>query len=162
MGLSKMRKITKATVAWDGLLANLCRAIDGWSPQDFRREAEYRDSLASHLKECAPDARIECEYRHLGTTTDIHVEWDGFVGSDHVFIELKRNLTQKSNLNRLVGQIEDLKPDKHNIIIVLCGETAARMLDRLKAKYKGWAPSIMPRPSTAIVPKKPGTAQASD
>lgn len=151
--LSIMKKITKAAVAWDGLQANLCRAISEWSPQDFQREKQYKDSLASYLRECAPDARIQCEYRHLGTTTDIYVEFDGLIGTDRVFIELKRNLIRKSELNRLVGQIDDLKPEENNLIIVLCGDTAAGMLDRLKAKCNGWRPSLVYKPNTAIVTK---------
>jgi hypothetical protein len=46
-----MPKITKASLAWDGLLANLCRAIMAWNPSAFSKEAEYRDSLAAYLRE---------------------------------------------------------------------------------------------------------------
>ena len=45
-----MRNLNKVTVAWDGLLANLCRAIGKWEPEDFPRERDYRDSLAAHLR----------------------------------------------------------------------------------------------------------------
>ena len=62
----------------------------------------------------------ECEYRHLGTTIDTFVQWNGILSGDQVFIELKRNLTQKAELNRLIGQIDDLQPEEHNIIVVLC------------------------------------------
>lgn len=149
-----MMRITKAKVAWDGLLANLCRAINEWTPQDFQSERQYRDSLAAHIRECAPDARVVCEYRHLGTTTDIYVEWEGFLGSGHVFIELKRDLIRKSEFNRLVGQITDLRPEKHNIIVVLCGKTAPDMLARLKAVCKEWPPSVIAyEPSITIVSK---------
>jgi hypothetical protein len=148
-----MKKISKATVAWEGLQARVRHVVEDWNPGELRTEREYRDSLVVCLRECGPDAHIECEYRHLGTTIDILVQWDGIVSGDQVFIELKRNLTQKAELNRLVGQIDDLQPENHNIIIVLCGFTSPALLDRLKAKYKGWSPSILPKPSTAIVHK---------
>lgn len=132
-----MTTITKASVAWDGLPANIGRAIAAWSPGDLHTEAQYRNSLASHLRECAPGARVECEYRHLGTTVDIYVEWDGLISTDEAFLELKRNLRTKSEFNRLVGQIDDLRPGKHMVIVVLCGETSPTWLGRLKARYKG-------------------------
>jgi len=152
-----MRNLNKVTVAWDGLLANLCRAIGKWEPEDFPRERDYRDSLAAHLRVYAPDARIECEYRHLGTTADICVEWDGFISTERVLIELKRNLNSKSEFNRLVGQIADLKPDRTNIIVVLCGETSAQWLDRLKATFK---PSWLP-PTLAILVRESVTSPSS-
>jgi hypothetical protein len=148
-----MSKITRLSLAWDGLVANLCRAINRWNPPELGKETEYRDSLAAHLKECAPDARIQIEYRHLGTTTDIYFECDGVFGSHKAFIELKRNLTQKSQLDRLIGQTEHLKPRKNNvIIIVLCGDTAPGILDRLREQYKahlGWNIRIIEKPNSA-------------
>lgn len=147
-----MPKITKGTVAWDGLMANLVRAIEAWIPMDYQKELEYSDSLASYLRECAPNAHIEREYRHLGSTIDIRVQWTGFWGTDDVFIELKRNLRQKSQLDRLVGQIEGLQPGKHKIIIVLCGETAPALLDRLVTKYKDhwFSLTVITKPKAAI------------
>jgi hypothetical protein len=55
-----MTQMNAVTVAWDGLLANLCRAINDWNPVEFQRERDYRDSLAAHLRAYAPSARIEC------------------------------------------------------------------------------------------------------
>jgi hypothetical protein len=145
-----MPQINMLTVAWDGLLANLCRTIDSWKSEEFQRERDYRDSLAAHLRACAPGARIECEYRHLGTTADICVEWDGLLSTERVLIEMKRNLVHKAEFNRLVGQITDLRPGENNIIVVLCGETSPEWLNRLKATFK---PSWLP-PTMAILARK--------
>ena len=142
-----MTQMNHLTVAWDGLLANLCQVIDKWKPKEFRRELDYRDSLADHLRLSAPAARIECEYRHLGTTVDISVEWDGFVSTERILIELKRNLNNKTKYTRLVGQIVDMKPNENNIIVVLCGETSDQWLGRLRGTFK---PSWLP-PTVAIL-----------
>jgi hypothetical protein len=142
--------INNVTITWDGLLANLCRAIDDWNPEQFATERDYRDSLLAHLRSCAPGARIESEYRDSGTTADICVEWDRLLGTERVLIEMKRNLNTKAEYNRLVGQITDMKPGKNNIIVLLCGETSAEWLDRLKAIYK---PSWLP-PTMAILVQK--------
>lgn len=155
-----MGKITKASVAWEGLLASLSREVNDWNPENFDKETEYRDSLAAHLRACAPDARIEKEYRHIGTTIDIYFEWQGFLDKDHVFIELKRNLTQKSQLDRLIGQTEGLEADKHKIIIVLCGKTDSALLDRLKAKYKRYTTDALV-PSMRIIDKPSGARKAA-
>lgn len=148
-----MPKITWLTLAWDGLVPNLCRAINDWNPLELAKEFEYRDSLVTHLRQRAPDARIQTEYRHLGTTVDIYFEIDGFFGVHKAYIELKRNLHQKAELDRLIGQTEHLKPRQNNVvIIVLCGDTTPALLDRLKEQYKaylGWNLRIIEKPYSA-------------
>jgi hypothetical protein len=51
-------------------------------------------------------------------------------------VELKRDLTQKAQLDRLVGQIASLSLDKNFIIVVLCGETNPALLSRFKELYR--------------------------
>jgi hypothetical protein len=108
-----------------------------WQPQAWPTELKYRDSLIAHLREQEQlrEAKIEPEYRHLGTTTDIYVKQSGFFGSSEVFVELKRNLVQKAQYDRLVGQIESLEPKKNSIIVILCGETNPALLTRLRQRY---------------------------
>ncbi len=108
-----------------------------WQPQLLPTELKYRDSFVAYLRERLKDAKkIETEYRHLGTTTDIYVEQSGFFGSSAVFVELKRNFLSKGQLDRLVGQLESLEPNKHFIVVILCGETNPALAARLKDKYK--------------------------
>jgi hypothetical protein len=106
-----------------------------WQPQALPTELKYRDSLIAHLREKLSEAKIEPEYRHLGTTTDIYVKQPGFFGSSEVFVELKRNFLQKAQCDRLIGQIESLEPKKNPIIVVLCGETNPALLTRLRERY---------------------------
>jgi DNA-directed RNA polymerase specialized sigma54-like protein len=89
-----------------------------WQPDALPTELKYRDSLIAHLREQLREAKIEPEYRHLGTTTDIYVKHSGFLGSSEVFVELKRNFLQKAQCDRLIGQIESLEPKKNSIIVV--------------------------------------------
>ncbi len=108
-----------------------------WQPQLLRTELKYRDSFVAYLRERLKNAKkVETEYRHLGTTTDIYVEQPGFFGSSAVFVELKRNFLSKAQLDRLVGQLESLEPNKHFIVVILCGETNPALVARLKEKYK--------------------------
>jgi len=112
--------LNKANVGWTGLLMKSAEIIqNNWQPGKLGSELKYRDSLALFLREAAPDAHIETEYRHAGTTTDVYVKWAGIISGDEVFIELKYNLRHKGEYDRLIGQIEQINPKKHSLIVVL-------------------------------------------
>jgi hypothetical protein len=115
---------------------SVLKAVNRWQCEPLPKESKYRDALTTYLREELKDAKVEPEYRHLGTTTDIFVKQAGFFGSSEVFVELKRNLNSKTEFDRLVGQIEGLEPKKNFIIVVLCGETKPGLLARLQEKYK--------------------------
>ena len=127
--------------------------IREWEPARLPKELKYRDSLASFLRERLPQAIVEKEYRHSGTTSDLYVECNGFLRTSEVFIELKRNLLQKNQLDRLVGQLESLNPRKHRIIVVLCGETKPELLTRLRLQYANLAEDYFGLKTMAIVVK---------
>jgi hypothetical protein len=83
------------------------------------------------------DRHVETEYRHNGTTIDIYVKQRGFLGdSSEVFVELKRNLLHKAQLDRLVGQVESLQPSKNAILVILCGQTNPALVTRLNERYQ--------------------------
>lgn len=132
---------------------NVTKVIREWQPTDLSSELKYRDSLIDLLRERLNSAKIEREYRHYGTTTDIYVQQTSLFSTSEVFVELKRDLNQKSKLDRLIGQITCLKPKDNYIIVVLCGDTDAALLTRLKETFginDGW-PSMV----TVEVKKKP-------
>lgn len=141
------------------------KLVREWQPQALPTELQYRNSLITFLRERLKDAQIEPEYRHKGTTTDIYVKQTGLLGSSEVFIELKRNLLQKSQYDRLVGQIESLEPGKNAIVVALCGETNPSLVTRFKEKYgitdgPDWGVIIRDEPITVVVktqmlPQKP-------
>jgi hypothetical protein len=116
-------------------LESVIKSIKDWQPKPLPNELKYRNSLMTHLREKLPKERVESEYRHLGTTTDIYVKQESFFGSSEVFVELKRSLQSKAQLDRLVGQVESLEPKKNAVVIILCGETNPALLTRLKERY---------------------------
>src|SRR6266481_8495140 len=125
-----------------------------WQPQALPTELKYRDSLIAHLREQLREAKIEPEYRHLGTTTDIYVKEPGLFGSSEVFVELKRDLLHKAQLDRLVGQIESLQPGKNAILVVLCGETNPALVSRFKEKYGIAGNAVSFGPGMGVVVKE--------
>jgi hypothetical protein len=115
---------------------NVLKLIKDWQPEAQPNELKYRDALTLALRSGLKGAQIEKEYRHTGTTIDIYVKQAGFWGNSEVFVELKRNLLQKTQLDRLVGQVESLRPGKNALIVVLCGETNPALETRFREKYK--------------------------
>jgi hypothetical protein len=65
---------------------NVLKLVKEWTPATLPTELKYRDSLAALLRERLGDAKVETEYRHCGTTTDIYVKQSGFFGSSEVFL----------------------------------------------------------------------------
>jgi len=134
-------KLTPFSVNTGGLLPRLIQVIAEWEPGALGHERAYHRSLEEFLRERNPDATIEREYRHLGTTVDLYVEysplWARIWGEKReAFIEIKRDLKRKSDYDRLVGQIEDLDPGRNIILVILCGDTAPQWLTRLKERYR--------------------------
>ena len=139
---------------------NVTKLVREWQPKELPNELKYRDSLLTSLRERLKDAKIEREYRHSGTTTDIYVQQSSFFsGTTEVFVELKRDLNQKAKLDRLIGQIESLQPKRNHIIVVLCGETDPALLTRFKEQYgisDVWATMV-----TVVVKPKPHPLDAA-
>jgi hypothetical protein len=115
---------------------NVVKLIEEWHPEALPKELAYRDALAALLRLRLKDAQVEKEYRHAGTTIDIYVKQRGFFSSSEVFVELKRDLLRKTELDRLVGQIESLQPGKNALIVLICGETSPSLVARFRQKYK--------------------------
>src|SRR5262244_3302761 len=133
-------------------IANLIKK--DWHPEAFPTELKYRESLTAFLRDQLKNATIEAEYRHLGTTIDIYIKKPGFFKATEVLIELKRNLVQKAQLDRLLGQLASLRPGDNNVLVVLCGESDPALLGRLREHYAnllylGFHFAVMLKESTA-------------
>lgn len=132
-----MKKISKINVSVNGLLDTIAESIQDWKPTELSRENQYSAALADYLREACPsNTLVETEYRDGGTTVDIWLSWQGLFLSDQLFIELKRNLRKKTDYDRLIGQIVALKPGNRNILIVLVGDTSAKLLGRLTEHFQ--------------------------
>lgn len=143
---------------------NVTKLTKEWQPHILPTELKYRDALSTLLRGCLKDAKVETEYRHIGTTIDIYVKQSGFFGSSEVFVELKYNLLHKAQLDRLVGQIESLQPGKNAIVVILCGQTNPALLTRFKERYKiqdGFSLLLDDEPITVIVKADAGNAAKS-
>lgn len=148
-----MAKLDRDTVAFHGLLDALFIFVKAWRPGALPSERAYRDALFELLHAAKPDGcRVEREYRHEGTTADLYVHWVGYLFNAEVYFELKRDLRSKSECDRLVGQLEGLKPDKHKILVVLCGKTDTALLDRVKQHFSMAINGPDPQMAVLLVP----------
>lgn len=132
-----MSKVTKAGISWNGLLASLTSCVNDWKPSAQSKEVAYSRLLGEYLRESLPDdAQVEREYRHAGETLDVYVRCSGLLKNDEVFIEVKRRLVRKPELNRLVGQISALNPVKNKVLVVLIGECDRELVGRLRHQFR--------------------------
>lgn len=152
-----MPPLTKASVAFNGLLNSLVGLIeDEWRPAAFPTEPKYRDDLLAFLRRNTPaDARIEREYRHSGTTADLYVSWQGLLMPDQAYIEIKRDLKQKTAYDRLIGQIESLDPGKRKVLLVLVGDWDEALVGRFCERYDDDLRSTGHLRLAKVKPKKP-------
>lgn len=146
-----MRKLDKLSVGWKGLLDAMTDVVHNWRPPLLKGEVKYRDHLLAALREHLPaDTKIEKEFRHLGTTIDIWLQWTGILMNDEVAFELKVNLQRKTDYDRLVGQIEGMNPAKQKIIVVLIGHTNDGLLGRLTERYAKYTETIPGRTMSIV------------
>lgn len=140
-----MAKLSKAAIGFSGLVDSISALLKEWHPASMKTETDYSKALADYLRLSLPeDARVEREYRHEGTTCDICIRYKGLLwGSDLVLFEVKRSLRKKSDYDRLVGQIEGLKPKKNNVIVVLVGDTDPALLGRLREQCKPYLDDLV-------------------
>jgi hypothetical protein len=127
------RVTKKVEVSENEIVPLLATLLGDWHPAALRKELAYSNALASHLRAVLPDhVQVDREYRHEGTTCDIRI---ANRADDEVFLELKWQLRKKAECDRLIGQVEGLKPRKNKIIVVLVGTTNETLLGRLKAHF---------------------------
>jgi len=117
------------------LYSDVVRAIKSWQPKKkYNVEPQYRDDLIDFLRHSlnesrasgifSPQKRVSIRKEDGRGLCDIAVD-------RRIGIELKKDLSKKTQVNRLVGQIVDYKREYENIVIVLVGKTDKNALDSL-------------------------------
>ena len=93
--------------------------VDIWKPKkEYPKEELYRDDLIDFLFDKLNEEEHVKVVKEAGRGL-----CDIAVGNKRVGIELKRNLKNKSEMNRLQGQVDDYEDEyEEGIIIVLVGE----------------------------------------
>lgn len=126
---------TKVEIVQNGIVPSIAALLRDWHPLSLKNEPAYSNALANHLRAVLPQgAHIERERPHEGAPRDIRIAYD----DDEVFLEVKYQLQKNTELDRLVGQIEGLKPRKNKIIIALIGDTKQKLLGKLNEQFHSY------------------------
>ena len=92
-----------------------------WKPTAFAQEKDYEDAAYRYLNQCFPKDKFDRQYWRGKTRADIYVQ---FKDAATVAIELKRDLQDRGEYHRLLGQVwEYLMEWKAEALIILCGDT---------------------------------------
>jgi ERCC4-type nuclease len=112
-------------------MKKVVREIEAWRPRRYKRETEYRDKLHQKLEYAFREAPTK-EYGHGRVRVDIAFE-------RKIGIEIKKDLTTPTKLQRLKGQIQDMARTFKRSIVVVVGETHRDLMEDLldtARKYK--------------------------
>jgi hypothetical protein len=122
--------LDKIKFQWDDI-GHVEGLIKEWKPSSCESEKDYEKSLYTHLEKGGLEGKITKQYGVGRSKVDIAV------GKD-VFVELKKDLKNTGQLQRLIGQLEIYSKDLNNVIIVLCGEVDKNLLKQLIDKVKSY------------------------
>jgi hypothetical protein len=125
------KKLNRLIYFWAmGVISDVLDHLNGWEPKGCKNELEYHASLEAFLRSKCPDAHIEREYRHNGTTADMMLMRSALMGKVAILFEVKRDLVKKTEFDRLVGQVMALGAGTYNIMVVLVGRTDPKYVSR--------------------------------
>ncbi len=112
------------------------KSINRWKPvQHYSDELKYRDELLKYLKKelnsTAPYTYMPREKISV-LPQDVPGLCDITVGQRAVGIKMKKDLTGKSDVDRLIGQLIGYKSEYEDLIVVLVGNTDEKAFEYLK------------------------------
>jgi hypothetical protein len=121
--------------------SKIVSAIKSWKPtKQYTKENDYRNDLANHIRN---------QFNNDVFGENIHVSkesgrelCDIAINEKQCGIELKKDLKSKSQIDRLVGQINRYQKEYNTVIVVLVGKTNPDSLDELKIQLKGFGNSM--------------------
>lgn len=108
--------------------------VKKWKPRDCETEKDYEKSLYNYLERVMQGKEITKQYGVGRSKVDLAV-------GKKVYIELKKDLKNTGQLQRLFGQLEIYSKDLDNIIIIICGDIDKNLFKQLRDQvkaYGGW------------------------
>jgi len=99
--------------------------IKSWQPRGCATEKEFEQSLSKKLEKELKNQKIQTQYGPGRQRVDIVVH-------KKVPIEIKKDLTTTSALQRTLGQVDQYLQDWNYLFLVLCGDVEPNLLKSLK------------------------------
>ena len=122
--------LDKFSFEWDSI-GHVEGLVKEWRPRGCESEKDYEKSLYKYLEKKLEGKEITKQHGVGRSKVDIAV-------GKKVFVELKKDLKNTGQLQRLIGQLELYSKDLSNLIIILCGEVDKNLLNQLKDKVKSY------------------------
>jgi hypothetical protein len=120
------------------LFGDAVNLIEKWRPkQKYSNENRYRDDLANFLRK---EFKERQDSFLFGSGERVSIKKEAGRGlcdiaiNEQIGIELKKDLSKKKQVDRLMGQLIDYKKAYEDIIIVLVGKTNKDALELLRDK----------------------------
>ena len=101
--------------------------IQAWRPIDCRSEKDFEKSLYDYFEKNLIGKDTTKQFGLGRSRVDLAVKRE-------VFIEIKKNLQNTGQLQRLIGQLEIFSKDLSNTIIIICGKIDKNLLKQLNEK----------------------------
>jgi hypothetical protein len=120
---------------WDKL-GTVQQLINQWNPGVLKSEKEYERSLSTFLRSELEGIKITQQYARDRYRFDI-------VLNESLAIELKYNLKNVGDFQRLLGQLLLSKRWEGQVLVLLVGDTDPDILDSLMREAKELEPSHM-------------------
>ncbi|MGD0590748.1 MAG: hypothetical protein ABSA44_08120 [Bacteroidota bacterium] len=111
---------------WDSV-GTIQQLINDWQPAQCKTEKDYETSLYNFLRSSLPGIVVTPQYAFGRAKTDIAI-------SDKLAIEIKKDLNDTSEFQRLIGQVVQFKDWKGYFLILLTGKTDNNLRDDLQKK----------------------------
>ncbi len=105
--------------------------VKAWKPRGCATEKDFENSLHNYLEKKLKGVEIIKQYARGRTKVDLAI-------ANKIFLELKKDLKNKSQFITLIGQMEDYPKQFDNIMIVICGEADKNLLKRVIDKKKAY------------------------
>ncbi len=116
----------KVSSFWDEM-DHVERLIREWNPEGFRTKGDYERSLSAFLKKNLKETEI------VGKVTIGKMKVDLAIGGT-IFIQIRKDLQNQGQLERLITQIDGYSKNLKNLILILCGEVDKNLVRQVRKK----------------------------
>ena len=103
------------------------KLIRDWNPEGCRTKGDYERSLYNLLKEHLKGKEIVNKFKIGKMKVDLAI-------GGAVFIQIRKDLQNQRQLERLISQMDGYSKNLKNLILILCGEVDKNLLQQVRKK----------------------------
>jgi len=116
----------KVSSFWDDM-DKVERLIRDWKPEGYRTKGDYEKSLSAWLREHLKEKEIVKKVAIGKMKVDLAI-------GGTIFIQIRKDLQNQGQLERLITQIDGYSKNLKNLILILCGEVDKNLVRQVRRK----------------------------